>query len=126
MSGTFGDFGLLDRASDEVRKIPAGQAIINAGDEAREFFVIRRGTVVVRIGNRTLDTLGEGDVFGEMALIDSGPRSASVIADTDCEVTPVSEKQFLFMISEAPYFALSVMRVLVDRLRRANQALPGD
>ena len=126
MSSTFTDFGLLDRASDEVRTFPAGQAIINAGDEAREFFVIRRGSVVVRIGNRTLDTLGEGDVFGEMALIDSGPRSASVIAETDCEVTPVSEKQFLFMISEAPYFALSVMRVLVDRLRRANQALPGD
>jgi CRP-like cAMP-binding protein len=126
MNSTFTDFGLLDRASDEVRKIPAGQVIIDVGDPAREFFVIRRGKVVVRIGNRTLDTLGDGDVFGEMALIDAGPRSATVIAETDCEVTPVSEKQFLFMISEAPYFALSVMRVLVDRLRRANQALPGD
>lgn len=126
MNSTFTDFGLLDRASNEVRKVPAGQAIINIGDAAREFFVIRRGRVVVRIGNRTLDILSEGDVFGEMALIDSGPRSASVIAETDCEVTPVSEKQFLFMISEAPYFALSVMRVLVDRLRRANEALPGD
>jgi CRP-like cAMP-binding protein len=123
---TFTDFGLLDRASDEVRAIPAGQVIINAGDVAHEFFVIRTGRVAVRIGNRTLDTLGEGDVFGEMALIDSGPRSATVIAESDCQVTPVSEKQFLFMISEAPYFALSVMRVLVDRLRRANLALPGD
>lgn len=123
---TFTDFGLLDRASDEVRTIPAGQVIINTGDVANEFFVIRTGRVAVRIGNRTLDTLGEGDVFGEMALIDSGPRSATVIAESDCAVTPVSEKQFLFMISEAPYFALSVMRVLVDRLRRANLALPGD
>ena len=100
--------------------------IISAGDEAREFFVIRSGRVAVRLGNRTLDALGEGDVFGEMALINSGPRSASVVAETDCQITPVSEKQFLFMISEAPYFALSVMRVLVDRLRRANQAMPGD
>ena len=59
-----------------------------------------------------------------MALIDSEPRSATAIADTDGEIIPISEKQFLFMISEAPYFALSVMRVLVERLRHANQAMP--
>ncbi len=60
-----------------------------------------------------------------MALIDSGPRSASAVAETDCTVVPVSEKQFLFMVSEAPYFALSVMRVLVERQRRSNWAMPG-
>lgn len=123
---TFTDFGLLERASDEARAFASGQVIFNAGDAAREFFVIRKGRVAVRLGNRTLDTLGEGEVFGEMALIDAGPRSATVVAETDCVVTPVSEKQFLFMISEAPYFGLSVMRVLVERLRRANEALPGD
>lgn len=123
---TFTDFGLLERASDEARAFASGQVIFNAGDVAREFFVIRKGRVTVRLGNRTLDTLGEGEVFGEMALIDAGPRSATVVAETDCVVTPVSEKQFLFMISEAPYFGLSVMRVLVERLRRANEALPGD
>lgn len=122
----FTDFGLLDRANDEARTFTAGQVIFNAGDSAHEFFVIRKGRVVVRLGNRNLDTLGEGAVFGEMALIDAGPRSATVVAETDCVVTPVSEKQFLFMISEAPYFGLSVMRVLVERLRRANEALPGD
>ena len=126
MSNTFTDFSLLDRASNETRPIAAGQVIFNAGDTAHEFFVVRSGTIAVRLGNRTLDVLGEGDVFGEMALIDSGPRSATVSAETDCVVTPVSEKQFLFMISEAPYFALSVMRVLVERLRRANEAMPGD
>lgn len=89
-----------------------------------EFFVIRRGKIAIRLGNRTLNVLSDGEVFGEMALIDSAPRSASAIAETDAEIIPVSEKQFLFMISEAPYFALSIMRVLVERLRQANQALP--
>jgi CRP-like cAMP-binding protein len=58
-----------------------------------------------------------------MALIDSEPRSATVVAETDCVVVPVSEKQFLFMTSEAPYFGLSLMRVLVRRLRQANKAM---
>ena len=59
-----------------------------------------------------------------MALVDSEPRSASVLAETDCVVVPIGEKQFLFMTSEAPYFALSVMKVLVQRLRSANSTLP--
>ncbi|MGV3490110.1 MAG: Crp/Fnr family transcriptional regulator [Devosia sp.] len=125
MAGLFTDFGLLDRAAEESRQVRAGEVIFSAGDEAREFFVIRSGTVSVRLGNRTLNTLGEGDIFGEMALIDTGPRSATVVAETDCVIVPVSEKTFLFMVSEAPYFGLNVMRVLVERLRHANEALPG-
>ena len=121
----FSDFGLLDRATEETRLVKAGEIIFSAGDEATEFYVVRAGKVTVRLRNRTLATLGEGEIFGEMALIDAGPRSASAIAETDATIVPVSEKQFLFMVSEAPYFALSVMRVLVERLRHANEALPG-
>ena len=98
--------------------------IFKAGDKGTEFFVIKTGKVRVQLGNRTLQTLGEGEIFGEMALIDTEPRSATLIADTDCVCVPVGEKQFLFMTSEAPYFALSLMRVLVQRLRTANQSLP--
>ena len=80
----------------------------------------------MQLGNRTLEVLGEGEIFGEMALIDSEPRSADVVAETDLVVVPVGEKQFLFMTSEAPFFALSLMRILVRRLRVANTALPGN
>lgn len=125
MMGMFTDFALLDRATEELRTVVAGEVIFSVGDEAREFFVIRSGSVSVRLGNRTLGILGAGEIFGEMALIDSGPRSATVVADTDAVIVPVSEKQFLFMVSEAPYFGLSVMRVLVERLRNANTAMPG-
>ena len=88
------------------------------------FFVIKKGSAAVRSGNRTLQVLGDGEIFGEMALVDNEPRSASIVAETDCTVVPIGEKQFLFMTSEAPYFALSVMKVLVRRLRSANSALP--
>lgn len=121
MSRFFVDFEMLSRATDDEHTYGAGDVIFNEGDKGTEFFVIRSGTVAVRSGNRTLQTLGTGEVFGEMALIDNEPRSATVIAETDCVVVPVGEKQFLFMTSEAPYFGLSLMRVLVQRLRAANK-----
>jgi CRP-like cAMP-binding protein len=126
MERPFIDFALLSRATSETRTFKAGETVFKAGDEGHEFFVVKAGKAAVRLGNRTLEVLGEGDIFGEMALIDSEPRSADVVAETDLVVVPVGEKQFLFMTSEAPFFALSLMRVLVRRLRVANTALPGN
>lgn len=125
MNRPFTDFALLARATDETRSFKAGEVIFKAGDIGTEFFVVTSGRVSVRHGNRTLQALGEGEIFGEMALVDAEPRSATVVAETDCVVVPVSEKQFLFMSSEAPFFSLSVMRVLVQRLRASNKAMPG-
>ncbi len=124
MTRPFIDFSLLARATEESRSYKAGDTIFKVGDPGTEFFVVKSGSVAVHLGNRTLQVLGDGEIFGEMALIDAEPRSATVIAETDCTVVPVGEKQFLFMTSEAPYFALSLMRVLVGRLRAANTALP--
>jgi CRP-like cAMP-binding protein len=126
MERPFIDFALLSRATNETRTFKAGEAVFKTGDEGHEFFVVKSGNAAVRLGNRTLEVLGEGEIFGEMALIDSEPRSADVIAETELVVVPVGEKQFLFMTSEAPFFALSLMRILVRRLRVANTALPGN
>jgi CRP/FNR family cyclic AMP-dependent transcriptional regulator len=118
------DFEVLARAGTSSRAYKAGDVIFGEGETGAEFFVVRKGKVAVRRGNRTLQVLGEGEIFGAMALIDSAPRSATVAAEIDTEVVPVGEKQSLFMTSEAPFFALSLMRVLVQRLRSANNALP--
>jgi CRP/FNR family transcriptional regulator, cyclic AMP receptor protein len=58
-----------------------------------------------------------------MALIDAAPRSATAVAATDVKLVPVGEKQFLFMISHTPYFALNVMRILARRLRATTKAM---
>jgi len=58
-----------------------------------------------------------------MALIDDEPRSATAVAATDVELVAVSEKQFLFLVSQTPYFALKVMRTLAQRLRKSNKTL---
>jgi CRP/FNR family cyclic AMP-dependent transcriptional regulator len=90
------------------------------GDPAEELFIVKSGKVEVCLGNRLLDALPELSIFGEMALIDHSPRSATVVAATDATVVPVGEKQFLFLVSRTPHFALNVMRVLAQRLRAAN------
>jgi len=118
------DFALLSRATDATRTYKAGEVIFGAGDEGTEFYVVQQGKVAIQLGNRTLQVLERGEIFGEMALVDAEPRSAAAVAETDCTIVPVGEKQFLFMVDEAPYFALSVMKVLAKRLRSANTAMP--
>jgi CRP/FNR family cyclic AMP-dependent transcriptional regulator len=114
-------FGVLTGNNIEARSFKAGNVIFREGDAANELFVIKSGQVRIQIGNRTVTELGQESIFGEMALIDSEPRSATATAITDVELVPISEKQFLFLVSQTPYFALKVMRVLAQRLRMTNK-----
>ncbi len=116
-------FGILTGSDIEPRTFKAGSTIFREGDEAKELFVIKSGQVRIQIGNRTITELGADSIFGEMALIDSEPRSATAVATTDVELVPVSERQFLFLVGQTPYFALRVMRVLAQRLRVTNKTI---
>jgi CRP/FNR family transcriptional regulator, cyclic AMP receptor protein len=123
MSDTAVDFGILAGAGATVHEFKAGDVIFKEGDPGAEFFVIQSGKVDILLGNRLLGTLGDHDIFGEMALIDPAPRSATAIAKTDAKLVPVGEKQFLFLVSRTPHFALNVMRTLARRLRAQNGAM---
>jgi CRP/FNR family cyclic AMP-dependent transcriptional regulator len=115
------DFGLLAGDGIATRSAKAGEIIFKEGDEAEQLFVIKSGQVRIQLGNRTLSELSANSIFGEMALIDDAPRSATAIAITDVELVPIAEKQFLFLVSQTPFFALKVMRVLAARLRATNK-----
>jgi len=117
------DFRLLAGAGVPALDFKAGDVIFREGDPARELFIIQSGEVEIRLGNRVLETLPQYSIFGEMALIDNAPRSATAVAVSETKLVAVSEKQFLFLISNTPYFALNVMRVMARRLRAANRAL---
>jgi CRP/FNR family cyclic AMP-dependent transcriptional regulator len=99
-----------------------GETIFREGEQGDESFVVVRGQVEIKSGNRWFETVGQNGIFGEMALIDDNPRSATVVALTDVTVVPIQEQQFLFMVKHTPFFALRVMRVLANRLRRQNKA----
>lgn len=100
----------------------AGQVIFKEGDTGDVMYAVLDGEVEIWVGDKKVDTLTADDIFGEMALIDGGPRSATALAKTTCKVMPVSEKRFNAMVRETPYFALNVMRIMSARLRRMNQS----
>lgn len=112
-------FGLF-RTAEGGERYEAGGVVFAAGDEADVLYVVREGEVALTSGDTTLEVLGEGGMFGEMALVDRTPRSATAVARTACEVVPVSRERFRAMVQETPFFAESVMRVMADRLRRVT------
>ena len=115
------DFQVLSRLGGERREYQAGDVIFQAGEAASEFFIVRDGTVAIEVNGSIVERLGSSEIFGEMALVEAKPRSATVIAETDCVVVPISEKQFLAMVEYAPSFSLAVIRTLAHRLRQANE-----
>jgi len=96
----------------------AGQVIFERGDPSDYMYGIMSGEVEIRIGDRLLETIGDGSVFGEMALIDDEPRSATAVAKSDCRVVQVSAPAFHELIALHPDFALDVMKLMAYRLRR--------
>jgi CRP/FNR family transcriptional regulator, cyclic AMP receptor protein len=116
------DFSLLVRREFSTRFFAKGNTIFREGEQGDEFFVVVGGEVEIRSGNRWFETVGQNGIFGEMALLDESPRSATAVALTDVTVVPIQEQQFLFMVKHTPFFALRVMRVLANRLRRQNKA----
>jgi CRP/FNR family transcriptional regulator, cyclic AMP receptor protein len=94
------DFQLLANAGFPPATYSSGETIFAAGDKGDNMYVIRSGEVE----------------------IDGAPRAATAKAKTACEVAPITEKTFLFLVHETPFFAISVMRALADRLRRATPA----
>jgi CRP/FNR family transcriptional regulator, cyclic AMP receptor protein len=111
--------GLVSASAERVR-YKAGDVIIKEGDHGDRMFVLTSGRVQITICNQLLETVEEGGVFGEMALVDAGPRGATVAAQTDCEVVPVDGRRFEFMVCQTPFFALQLMRTICRRLRAMN------
>jgi CRP-like cAMP-binding protein len=102
-----------------TKTYPAGATIFAGGDPPDFMYVVKTGQVDIVKDGRVLETIGPDGFFGELALVDKSTRSATAQAQTDCELAPISEKQFLFMVSETPFFALTVMREMAHRMRRA-------
>ena len=113
----------LCRYAENTQTFAAGETIFAEGTPGREMYVVLDGSVDIRVRDKTLDIAEPGEIFGEMALIDSSARSATAIAMEDCTLAPVDEKQFLRMVERNPLFSLNVMQILADRLRRMDAML---
>ena len=106
------------RNSTDTQNFSSGEVIFHQGDTGKVMYAIQDGTVEIRMGEKLIQSLGPGEIFGEMAIVDNQPHSATAVAATDCRVVPIDERRFLFLVQQTPYFAILVMRVMVDRIRR--------
>jgi CRP-like cAMP-binding protein len=114
------DFQLLANAGFPPATFKLGEVIFTEGDKGDKMYVIRSGEVEIERDGTIVEKLSQGGIFGEMALIDGSPRAATARAATPCEVAPITEKSFLFLVHETPFFAIAVMRTLAERLRRSH------
>lgn len=113
----------LFRSGPSSVKLADGEVLFKKGDAAKHLYIVEKGELEVLDGDDVLATLGEGEIVGEMALVDGGTRSATVRAKSRSIVVPVDEKQFLRMVQETPFFAIRVMRVMCARLRAMDAAI---
>lgn len=102
-----------------------GQIIFEKGDPSDYMYAIVDGEVEILFDGKILDTIGKGAVFGEMALIEDAPRSATAKAKSDCTVAQVDKGRFHKLIQQNPAFALEVMKIMSERLRRMMEIKAG-
>ena len=100
-----------------IKDVPAGTVIFEEGASGTEMFGVVEGEVEVRLPNGAVRKLGPDDTFGEMAIIDSSPRSGTAVAVADTKLAVIDRGKFLFLVQETPMFALQVMSSMAKRIR---------
>lgn len=108
----------LGKRADEV-KIPAGKVLCEEGKPGHEFFMIIDGGAAVMRNGREIAHLGPGQSFGELSLLDRGPRSATVVATTDMDLLVLGQREFSGVLDEVPGLAHKILAVMAERLRES-------
>jgi CRP-like cAMP-binding protein len=115
-SCTSKDLEKIAKAGDEV-SMKAGSLIVDQGQTGREAFVVLSGSVVVRRNGKKVATLGPGTIVGELSLLDHGPRTATVVCETDCTFLLLDQRSFLGVVDEIPALAHKLLASLAGRIR---------
>jgi CRP-like cAMP-binding protein len=116
----------LSRIASLVDEVEAqqGKVLTREGERGREAFVIAAGRGKASIGGRKVAALGPGAVFGEMSLLDQGPRSATVTAETDMQLLVMDSRSFSSLIEDVPSVGHKVLKTMAERLREAERRAP--
>ncbi len=105
---------------DEI-SFPTNYTIFEEGEEGRSLYIVVYGRVKVHLGEQELAQLDKGTFFGEMALFDAEPRSASVTTLEPCDCLTLNQRQLIDAIEETPEIAINVTRSLSRRIRDLNK-----
>ena len=107
----------IEKYIKESQAVTQGQNIFEEGETGKQMYLVKEGEVEIIKNGKVIDNVTVGGIFGEMALIDMSPRSATARAKTDCQLLLLDEYNFIFLVQHAPYFSLLVMKTMADRLR---------
>jgi CRP/FNR family transcriptional regulator, cyclic AMP receptor protein len=108
------------RGARNAVSMPRGGVIFAEGETGSNMFVLIQGRADISVGGEVLESAMPGSLLGEMSLVNSAPRSATVVAATECKLVSVDVKQFDLLTRESPEFARHVMTVMASRLRHTN------
>ncbi|MCE2854077.1 MAG: cyclic nucleotide-binding domain-containing protein [Ilumatobacteraceae bacterium] len=114
----------IAKAADEVN-VKAGTLIVDQGQTGREAYILLKGVAVVRRNGKKVTSLSEGSVIGELSLLDHGPRTASVSAETDCTLLVISQRNLYGVIDKVPAVAHKLLSALATRIRDLDRAYYG-
>jgi CRP/FNR family transcriptional regulator, cyclic AMP receptor protein len=117
------DFRIFKTVDSIETNYPAGAEIIGPGTMSATMYIVKKGICAVQIKDVVVEQITEGNIFGEMGIVDSRSHTASVFAVTDVNLYVLNRDQFLRLVGETPTFALRVMRILVRRIRAMNSRL---
>lgn len=109
----------LGRASDEI-EVEEGKVLCEEGKPGHEFFLILEGEAAVKRGKRTIATLQAGRYFGELSLLDRGPRSATVVADSPMTLLVLGQREFSGILDQLPGVSRKLLCSMAERLRDAD------
>jgi CRP-like cAMP-binding protein len=112
------------RATDQL-VLPAGKVLCEQGATGREAFVLVEGTAEVRINGKKVATVGPGSCVGELALLDHGPRTATVVAETDVTALVIGIREFGAILDEVPSMTHKLLRALAARIRTLDTEVYG-
>ncbi len=111
----------LPRAA--IVKYQSGQSVMKEGQAGMYMYIVKSGRVFITKGDKVLEGVSPGGIFGEMALVDQSPRVASATADTYSELLAVDRNSLLEAVKKQPAFAMAMLRSVADRLRHMNTQL---
>jgi CRP-like cAMP-binding protein len=114
----------IARSGDEI-KMTAGSLLVDQGQTGREAFVVLDGQVTVKRNGRKVTTLEPGGIVGELSLLDHGPRTATVVCETDCTLFVIDQRHFLAVLDDVPTLAHKMLASLAGRIRDLDRAYYG-
>jgi CRP-like cAMP-binding protein len=115
------DFSRYFRNPKDPVTLEPGEVLFRQGDPGDSMFAILEGELDVLVDGVKIDHIGVGRIFGEVALVDHSPRTATMVASGACLLARVDQRQFTYMVHETPTFALDVMRELIERVRHSRE-----